>query len=102
MDDSLLERASALCPAVYEAVGLERSFFDSLIIRPAEVLADERFYIAFDKQHSFEDDSRSISVNGVFFDGRLEEYKEEFRSRVEEDPFLSSFAAPAWVDQWVL
>jgi hypothetical protein len=85
VDENLIERIFSLTPRFYEAVSINKEFYETVCIYPFEAAGDERCQIIF-KQNS----DGGISFTGSLFNGRLAPYKDEIAEAIEKDTFFKS------------
>lgn len=94
VDQNLVSDSLNYAEKIYYALDFENSFFSSIGIYLIEEsdIDQERARIFFDK--SYFTDINSISGNiythGIFRGGRLEVYKDDFKTAVENNDFISS------------
>ncbi len=98
VDDELPEQALSLVKEIYENSGFADSVFSELMCYLVTENEDvrERARIYFDKAYY----AGKLQSGCTIANGRLEEYKEEFRKRMEEDSFLAEIEKGIWLFAW--
>ena len=89
VDGTLPEEGIRLVREIYENMDFERSIFTKLCFYLIEEdnEAGERARIHFIKRYSAGPEEPGVVYGGLFVNGRLEEYKEEYKNLMENDPF---------------
>ena len=92
VDENLPNRSLELAKTVFESIDYEHSPFEGIriFLIDEDDLASERARIIFGKEysHSHDDHQGYVYAYGIFFNGRLEEYKEEMQQIAETDEFF--------------
>lgn len=94
VNERLPERAAAMIEEVYQAVGFENSYYDYMCIYLIDEDDETRewariWYSKHDPSFANLSEPVTVTGDGGFRNGRLEDYKEAFRSIVENDPFYN-------------
>lgn len=94
VDDNLVSSSIENAKNIYNSIDLENSMYESLSIyfidENDEVM--ERGRIFFNKQYSSYYSDGYIYTHGIFVNGRLEKYKDDFKTTIENDEFINSFS----------
>ena len=85
VDENLIERIFSLTPRFYEAVSINKEFYETVCIYPFEAAGDERCQIIFEQNSD-----GGVSFTGSLFNGRLAPYKDEIAEAIEKDTFFKS------------
>lgn len=100
-DDNLVSSSLEYSEDIYNAVDFENSIFEGLSIYfiDEDNSVMERGRIFFSKYYKSSYSEGYISTHGIFTNGRLEEYKDDFKEAVDNNNFISSFHQDeyAWV-----
>ena len=94
-DDTFFTKTLPMISRIYEGIDYEDSIYDSLTIYPYDTEKDERAWMTFTKQHDGEqmkeNDGDYIRFSGYFYNGRIEQYKEELEDYIRQDHFFTQF-----------
>lgn len=95
VDENLVSNSLNYSEKIYYAVDFENSFFSSIGIYFIDEtnIEQERARMFFEKYYSQDITGTPgyIYTYGVFFGGRLENYKDDFKAAVESNNFINSF-----------
>ncbi len=93
VDDKLVSNSLKYSEEIYKAIDFENTAYEHInIYLIDENDADlERGRIFFDKNYSNSLHEGYIDANGIFTNGRLQKYQNEFKKAVESNQFLNSF-----------
>lgn len=101
VDDNLVSSSLEYSEAIYNAVDFESSTLEGISIYfiDEDNSVTERGRIFFNKNYKTSYSEGYIYTHGIFTNGRLEKYKDEFKEAVDNDNFISSFHQDefAWV-----
>lgn len=101
VDDNLVSSSLEYSEDIYNAVDFENSIFEGLSIYfiDEDNSVMERGRIFFNKSYKTSYSEGYIYTHGIFTNGRLEKYKDEFKEAVDNNNFISSFHQDeyAWV-----
>ena len=96
VDETLPEEALNEARQIFETIDLSRTMYDTMIIHltDEDESAGEQAYVKFTRNYFFgtEEEGKDIfpisySASGAFYNGRLERYKDEFRSLLLQSEF---------------
>lgn len=101
VDDNLVSSSLEYSENIYNAVGFESSILEGINIYfiDEDNSVMERGRIFFNKSYKTSYSEGYISTHGIFTNGRLEKYKDEFKEAVDNNNFISNFHQDeyAWV-----
>lgn len=92
IDDNLVSNSITISKQIYNAVNLEDSMINNISIylvnEDDAVMERGRIFFTKDLKTSYSEGS--IRVHGIFVNGRLEKYKDEFKKAIENDDLISN------------
>lgn len=92
IDDNLVSNSLTISKQIYNTVNLENSMINNiniyLINENDTVMERGRIFFTKDLKTSYSEGG--IRVHGIFVNGRLEKYKNEFKKAIENDDFISN------------
>lgn len=93
VDENLVGNSLDMAKEIYETVDIENSILNGITIYliDEDNSVMERGRIFFNKSLKSSYSEGYVSVSGIFINGRLEKYKNEFKNAVENDTFLKTF-----------
>lgn len=93
VDDNLVSSSLEYSEAIYNAIDFENSIFQGISIYfiNEDNSEMERGRIFFNKSYKTSYSEGYISTHGIFTNGRLEKYKDDFKEAVDNNNFISSF-----------
>lgn len=101
VDDNIVSSSLEYSEAIYNAVDFQNSTLEGISIYfiDEDNTVMERGRIFFDKNYKTSYSEGYISTHGIFTNGRLEKYKDEFKEAVGSNKFISDFNQDeyAWV-----
>lgn len=101
VDDNLVSSSLEYSEDIYNAIDFENSIFQGISVYfiNEDNSVMERGRIFFNKSYKTSYSEGYISTHGIFTNGRLEKYKDEFKEAVDNNNFISSFHQDeyAWV-----
>lgn len=93
VDDNLVTTSIELSKKIYNLVDLENGIIENINIYFIEEdnLTQERGRMFFSKEHKSSFSNGGIRVHGIFTNGRLDEYKDDFKKALKNDKFFDKF-----------
>lgn len=92
IDDNLVSNSITISKQIYNTVNLENSMINNiniyLVNENDTVMERGRIFFTKDLKTSYSEGG--IRVHGIFVNGRLEKYKNEFKKAIENDDFISN------------
>lgn len=92
IDDNLVSNSLTISKQIYNTVNLENSMINNiniyLVNENDTVMERGRIFFTKDLKTSYSEGG--IRVHGIFVNGRLEKYKNEFKKTIENDDFISN------------